>query len=421
MSKVLTVNGDILLNDGKLVLAPEGSDTTVEEIDEGVEFIDYDGSLIETWKPSEIASKTALPENPSHTGLVAEGWNWTLNEIKTYAASYPNALITVGQKYITDSGNTEIDIILKKGRLSPCLSLCVNGTITILWGDNSSSTVTGDDLSTEIKTTHSYVTAGFYTISIVCDSDNKFNFFGASSTRGFFSGDSSSSNDNVVYASAIRAIRLGNGITGLMNLKMLNSWAFYNCLNLESITVPSSLQGFNMYSFYNCISLKGLIMPSLSQQGVWYCAALKRVSIDFEAGTSSSYAFSNCKAITSVTIPINGTSISQYTFENCNSLKTVIIPETKTSIENRAFYFCQSLSNITIPESITSIGDRAFYNCYGLGEIHFKSTTPPTVANSNVWTNIPTDCIIYIPKGYLSAYTSANNYPSSSTYTYVEE
>ena len=58
---------------------------------------------------------------------------------------------------------------------------------------------------------------------------------------------------------------------------------------------------------------------------------------------------------------------------------------------------------------------------YGLKELHFKPTTPPAVANANAFTGLPTDCVIYVPTGKLSAYTSAQNYPSSASYTYVEE
>jgi hypothetical protein len=49
------------------------------------------------------------------------------------------------------------------------------------------------------------------------------------------------------------------------------------------------------------------------------------------------------------------------------------------------------------------------------------STTPPTVSNKYEWSSVQTDCIIYVPTGSLEAYTSAANYPSSSTYQYKEE
>jgi len=68
---------------------------------------------------------------------------------------------------------------------------------------------------------------------------------------------------------------------------------------------------------------------------------------------------------------------------------------------------------------VTDIGGSAFYNCYSLGYIRFESETPPTVSNSNVFYNLPTTCIIYVPSDSLEMYKSATNYPDSNTYTYV--
>ena len=132
-------------------------------------------------------------------------------------------------------------------------------------------------------------------------------------------------------------------------------------------------------------------------------------------------AFSGCYSLQSITIPDTVTNIGTYVFQNCSSLQSINIPDGVTSIGTYVFQNCYSLTSINIPDTVTSIGARAFASCYGLGEIHFKSTTPPTVSNSNAWSNIPTDCKIYVPTGTLSAYTSASNYPSSSTYTYIEE
>lgn len=81
---------------------------------------------------------------------------------------------------------------------------------------------------------------------------------------------------------------------------------------------------------------------------------------------------------------------------------------------------CLSLVSATISESITSIGSSAFNSCYGLGFIKFKPLTPPTVSNSTAFGALPADCVIYVPRGSLEAYTTATNYPISSAYTYVE-
>ena len=93
-----------------------------------VNFIDYDGTILYSYTAAEANALTALPANPSHTGLVAQGWNWTLAQIKSQLANVGGD-VWVGQMYITASGNTEIDVSMPEGRLSPILTICPNGTL----------------------------------------------------------------------------------------------------------------------------------------------------------------------------------------------------------------------------------------------------------------------------------------------------
>lgn len=122
----------------------------------------------------------------------------------------------------------------------------------------------------------------------------------------------------------------------------------------------------------------------------------------------------------SITVNVSGSSsvvaICTFDFSNYQFL----LEDESGTIGENAFSYCSALTSITIPSSVTEIDQRAFDGCTHLGTITFAPTTPPTVANANAWSNIPTTCIIRVPQGTLSDYTSASNYPSSSTYTYVE-
>lgn len=94
----------------------------------------------------------------------------------------------------------------------------------------------------------------------------------------------------------------------------------------------------------------------------------------------------------------------------CNMLQEVYVGKNVTSIDSYAFQNCSSLASVTIPDGVTSIGSYAFYCCYGMAEYHMKPTNPPTLASTNAFDSIPSDCIIYVPQGCLEAYQSATNW-----------
>jgi hypothetical protein len=78
------------------------------------------------------------------------------------------------------------------------------------------------------------------------------------------------------------------------------------------------------------------------------------------------------------------------------------------------------MTKIEIPSSIETIAAEAFTTCSGLGIIKFLGSTPPTVANANAFTSLENSCRILVPEGSLAAYTSAQNYPDHTKYTYEE-
>ena len=342
---------------------PEGPN----EISKEVNFLDYDGTILYSYTAAEFAALSSMPSNPTHDGLTAQGWNWSLANAKAYVAKYEK--LNIGQMYITDDGKTRIYIHLEEGRTSPVLSVCPNGTVDIDWGDGTThDTLTGSDTTTAVYTSaHSYAAPGDYVIQLTVTGSMGFG------SNGLLVYASESDNRNKVYGNAIRKVELGSGVTSI------GSSAFENCYSLSSITIPNGVTSIGVSTFNYCNSLS------------------------------------------SITIPDGVTSISNSTFNDCRSLSSITIPDGVGSTGTYAFQNCYSLSSITIPDSVTSIGSSAFQKCYGVAHLYFLPTTPPSVSSPIAFIDIPTDCVIHVPVGSLSAYTSATNYPSSSTYTYVED
>ena len=375
-----------------------------------VNFYDYDGTLIKSYTAEEWQSNGSLPANPSHEGLVAQGWNWTKAQIDSYLTDVGGA-VNVGQMYTTESGDTEIDVKMQEGRLSPIMTIAVNGTITIDWGDNTTpDTVTGSSLTSRLAPTHTYSSAGNYTIKIHVLS-GLFSFYGGSTYQILRKNTTAS--QNRVYSNCIREVRIGTGITKIDN------YAFSSCYSLASITIPDTITSIGSDAFSSCYSLVSITIPdtitSISTYTFSNCYSLASITIPNTVMSIGGNTFSSCYSLASITIPDTITSISNYTFSNCHSFASITIPDTITSIGNYVFSCCYSLANVTIPDTITSIGNYAFQYCYGMAEYHFKSTTPPTL-KTKVLEDITSDCKIYVPAASLSDYQSATNWSTYASY-----
>lgn len=108
------------------------------------------------------------------------------------------------------------------------------------------------------------------------------------------------------------------------------------------------------------------------------------------------------------------TKIGDNAFYGCLDLETLTLPEGVTTLGENSFRNCQLLHNVTLPSTITSIGVRAFA-ASTVNYLYIYATTPPTLANVNA-INTNYILIIYIPQGTLSAYQSATNWSSLSSY-----
>ena len=436
---------------GSVVYSPE-------EITDAVRFFDYDGTLLHQYTATQFLALSSMPSNPSHTGLTAQGWNWSLAEAQEYVSQW--GFLDIGQMYVTSDGTTQINIELHKGRLAPYLGLAVNGTVSVDWGDGSSaSTVTGTSLTSQIRTQHIYANEGNYTIKINVTSGS-FAFYGTNAYL-LLNSNNSSKNYNQVYASAVKSIRIGNNciignyafnycyslssITIPSSVTSIGSYAFQYCYSLSSITIPSSVTSINNYVFRYCYSLSSVTIPSsitsIGDNAFQYCYSLSSITIpssvtsiedsfylyyysrkiiplynlvlfrqnDYNIQSNitlvSREAFYNCYSLSSITIPSSVTSIGSSAFENCYSLSFITIPSSVTSIGNNVFTNCTSLSSVTIPSSVTSISTNAFYNCYSLSAITIPSLV--TSIGSSAFTNCYSLSSITIPSSVTSIGNSA--------------
>ena len=384
--KVLKVGDKVVSVNNQLLSAPNGGGTTPGAPGD-ITFYDYDGTIVTSWTLAELATKTALPDYPSHEGLTCQGWNWSLADLKT-----TNRKMNVGAMYITDDGKTRIYIRLEEGRTSPMLGVCPNGTVTVDWGDGTTpDTLTGTD-TTVVKWTpnHAYAAPGEYVIKLTVD--GTMGFYGTATSNQYSAilrYSSASDNRNYVYRNSIEKIELGSSVTSIA------SNAFYNCYSLASIIIPDGVTSIESNAFRHCYSLTSITIPD-------------------SVTSIANIAFSACYSLPSITIPDSVTSIADNAFSTCYSLLSITIPNSVTSIANNAFGYCYSLASITIPNGVTKIESVAFSNCYSVAFYDFSNhTSVPTLSNTNAFGSIAADCQIRVPAALVNAWKTATNW---STY-----
>ena len=78
----------------------------------------------------------------------------------------------------------------------------------------------------------------------------------------------------------------------------LGGRCFYDCSNLTSVTIPSSVTSLGGSCFSGCSSLTSVTIPSSVTSLGWWC-------------------FSRCRSLTSITIPSSVTSLGNSCFYGC--------------------------------------------------------------------------------------------------------
>ena len=133
-------------------------------------------------------------------------------------------------------------------------------------------------------------------------------------------------------------------------IEKIGDEAFYNCADLEQITIPSGVTSIGSSAFYGCSKLKKIDIPN-------------------SVILIGSSAFSGCGGLSEVNLGNGLTEIKDEAFKSCNSLTSIIFPNSITSIGSSAFSECDGITSIVIPENVAKIGGSAFYHCSSLKSV----------------------------------------------------
>ena len=184
--------------------------------------------------------------------------------------------------------------------------------------------------------------------------------------------------------------------------------AFRNLQNLESVTLPSTLETIGGNTFMDCKKLKNIELPdSLEYIGTYaFCSTnIEKINIPKSVKEISYDAFDRCEQLNEIKVEEGNPTYDSR--NNCNALietatnkllkgtNNTIIPDGIEVIGDSAFSSCNNLQTITIPESVTTISYQAFNGCTGIKEIFIPSTV--TLMEYNVFGGWTSEQKIHVP------------------------
>lgn len=385
-----------------------------------VDFIDYDGTILYSYTAQEFANLTQLPPNPSHPGLTAEGWNWTLADAK--ALVQKTGFMDIGQCYVTTDEKTHVYITLEEP-LTILSYIYAEGSVTIDWGDGATETKTGTSATDVISFQHTYITAGNYCIKYTID-ENGYALIKGTSNSQLISCDGSNNFD--FYRGIIRKIEIGKRM-GVMD------YAFTNMHNLEAVTFPATdpsaqmLAGYKKlgtYSFAYDGKLKAVVIPPWITGLTTYVfsySGVQKVSINKETTQASSYCFQYALSLKRIAMPTNtewGTSMTGM-FRYCRGIERIGLTKEYSSnnavVGQYAFQYCQSLKKIKFPKDVSQISSNVFASCYSLAEIDFSDNTsvPSLGTATSITGSTPTSMKIIVPDNLYDTWITTSPWNTS--------
>ena len=238
---------------------------------------------------------------------------------------------------------------------------------------------------------------------------------------------------------------------------LIDSYAFYNCMNLEKLILREGVKQINGYAFSHINKLASINIPasadSIRGDAFCYDPALrsinvssanskytsvdgilfskdKKVLLAYADGRTTPYtvpdgtrtigseAFRGATALTSVTLPTSLRDIKSMGFFDCTSLQGIEVPHGVTTIDISAFGGCTAMTHADLPATLTQLGYNAFYNATSLATLNVRASTPPTCltylnprtheVNEPFIASHYSTVQLVVPTGSLEAYQAAN-------------
>ena len=259
----------------------------------------------------------------------------------------------------------------------------------------------------------------------------------------------------------------------------INQRAFYNCVLLDSLTLPNTVKTLGDSVFYNCKNLAfaqlSNTLSTIGKAAFDRCNSLPEMFIPKSVSSIGEGTFNQCTSLSVIGFEDGTTPLSlgrdsvnkglfydcpldsvyigrELTYKNTKAygyspfyrsptLRSIVISDIPSKVETNEFYGCTKLYYVHIGNGAKSIGDyafsgcssidyfsfgfqvqtigaEAFSDCVAMTRLYSYCHQPPTCGASALADIDKWSCTLTIPNGTLSAYTKADQWKD---FFFVEE
>lgn len=245
-------------------------------------------------------------------------------------------------------------------------------------------------------------------------------------------------------------------------VKKIGAEAFYDDVNLISVTIGSEVTEIGDDAFHGCVALSTLILPDgieaigtdafsgcnsltyteydnayyLGSKGNDYAVLVKAKNKNISScvinentrliyGTTD-YGFYGCSSLGSIEIPAGVISIGDYAFRNCRALTEVTIGDGVKAIGSNAFASCSNLATINFGKNVTYVDNDAFYDCTSVARVNISDLSAwcKIYYNGNGYgcnpmgTSEVSNCGLYLNGNSLETLTIGDGITSIASYAF---
>lgn len=152
----------------------------------------------------------------------------------------------------------------------------------------------------------------------------------------------------------------GYKLTLLKGSDILEDYAFRDCEDLASISLPESIKSIGKDAFEGCNSLKSIDIPSsvteIGDTAFRSCESLQSIHLPDGLLTIGEEAFQSCRSLTQITIPKYVQGIKSNTFSDCLSLTHFTLLSSFKTFDFDILGDYTPIKRIDLPDTIVSLG-----------------------------------------------------------------